>query len=94
MVLTILCLIPIPRFFMYVFMVSGISLLMFIIHYVYTTVRRVSGSVVSAGDCLFIVLFLGQVVKLKRLVMRLVQQSFCRSTLLHLKGMSLSCMCC
>lgn len=27
-------------FFMYVFMVSGISLLMFIIHYVYTTVRR------------------------------------------------------
>ncbi len=31
------------RFFMYVFMVSGISLLMFIIHYVYTTtVRKVS----------------------------------------------------
>ena len=30
------------RFFMYVFMVSGISLLMFIVHYVYTTVRRVS----------------------------------------------------
>ena len=30
------------RFFMYVFMVSGLALLMFIIHYVYTTVRRVS----------------------------------------------------
>ena len=30
-------------FFMYVFMVSGLSLLMFIIHYVYTTtVRKVS----------------------------------------------------
>ena len=28
-------------FFMYVFMVSGILLLVFIIHYVYTTVRRV-----------------------------------------------------
>lgn len=27
-------------FFMYVFMVSGISLLMFIVHYVYTTVIR------------------------------------------------------
>lgn len=27
-------------FFMYVFMVSGLALLMFIIHYVYTTVRR------------------------------------------------------
>lgn len=27
-------------FFMYVFMVSGISLLMFIVHYVYTTVVR------------------------------------------------------
>ena len=31
------------RFFMYMFMVSGLSLLMFIIHYVYTTtVRKVS----------------------------------------------------
>ena len=28
-------------FFMYVFMVSGLSLLMFILHYVYTTVRKV-----------------------------------------------------
>ncbi len=27
-------------FFMYVFMVSGISLFMFIVHYVYTTVVR------------------------------------------------------
>lgn len=33
------------RFFMYAFMVSGISILMFIIHYVYTTtVRKVSNS--------------------------------------------------
>lgn len=31
-------------FFMYVFMVSGLSLLMFIIHYVYTTVRKTSRS--------------------------------------------------
>jgi len=30
------------RFFMYVFMITGLSLLMFVIHYVYTTVRRVS----------------------------------------------------
>ena len=27
---------------MYVFMITGLSLLMFVIHYVYTTVRRVS----------------------------------------------------
>ena len=32
------------RFFMYMFMVSGLCILMFIVHYVYTTVWRVSES--------------------------------------------------
>lgn len=40
---------------MYVFMITGLSLLMFVIHYVYTTVRRVSitsiASTVHAVQC-------------------------------------------
>ena len=40
-------------FFMYVFMISGLSLLMFILHYVYTTVRKVrgGGSVCASVVC-------------------------------------------
>lgn len=37
------------RFFMYVFMITGLSLLMFVIHYVYTTVRRVSNNITSSS---------------------------------------------
>ena len=40
LLLPLLC----ARFFMYVFMVSGLCILMFIVHYVYTTVWRVSES--------------------------------------------------
>jgi hypothetical protein len=43
---------------MYVFMVSGISLLMFIVHYVYTTtVRKVSEGSISTMHCVTVITF-------------------------------------